>query len=93
MTLSGNQVFGAHVFAESTTAKAAFANFPGIRKSPISTLTLPDGTFRITGLPQDSYRVTAEPLDQPLTPADVPFYLKAYPRSPIVETGFTTRWH
>lgn len=93
VTLNGTPVFGAHVFAESTTASAAFANFPAIRKSPVSTLTLPDGTFQITGLPPDSYTVTAEPLDLPLTPADVPFYWKAFPGSPSVETGFTTRWH
>jgi hypothetical protein len=93
VTLNGSPVFGAHVFAESTSTAVAFANFPGIRKSPISTLTLPDGTFQITGLPPDSYTVSAEPLDQPLTSADVPFYLKAFPGSPPLKTGFTTRWH
>ncbi|HEV8524076.1 MAG TPA: matrixin family metalloprotease [Terriglobales bacterium] len=88
--LNGAAVFGAHVFAESTTpAQPLPAN---IRKSPVSTLTFPDGTYRITGLPPDSYTVTAEPLDLPVINADVNGYPQAFGRS-TVQTNFTTRWH
>lgn len=91
VTLNGGAVFGAHVFAESTTGAQGFPNF--IRKSPISTLTLPNGTFQITGLPPDTYTVAAEPLDQPEITSDVAFYPAAFPGNPTIQTSFTTRWH
>ena len=88
--LNGAAVFGAHVFAESTTNAQPLPS--NIRKSPISTLTFPDGTYRITGLPPDSYTVTAEPLDLPVVNDDVNGYPQAFARS-TVQTNFTTRWH
>ncbi len=90
MFTNGNPVFGAHVYAESTTANEPF---PGnIRKSPIGTLTRPDGSYTIQGLPADSYIVTAEPLDGPVSNSDVSGYPKAFGQT-AVQTGFTTRWH
>jgi len=87
-------VFGAHVFADSITSAEPFAaaGFANIRKSPISALTRPDGTYQIPGLPPDSYTVTAEPLDQPVTNSNVQFYPQAFNRT-SVQVGFTTRWH
>lgn len=95
VTFAGNNqpIFGAHVFAESTSTINDFAaRFPLIRKTPIGTLTLPDGSYRITGLPEDSYVVTAEPLDGPVTNDDVRGYPAAFGQ-PSVQTGFTTRTH
>jgi hypothetical protein len=87
--LNGSAVFGAHVFAESTTTAQPL---PSVRKSPIGTLTFTDGSYRITGLPPDSYTVTAEPLDLPVINADVNGYPQAFGRS-TVQTNFITRWH
>ena len=85
-------VFEAHVFAESTTG-ALFTNFGATaRKSPIGTFTRPDGTYLITGLPPDSYTVTAEPLDGPMTATDLSTYAPAYGQ-PTGSTNFTTRSH
>jgi hypothetical protein len=89
--LGGAGVFGAHVFADSTTSVEPFAAF-NIRKSPIGGLTSPDGSYTITGVPADSYVVTAEPLDAPVTDSDLGGYAAALGRS-SVQTGFTTRWH
>ncbi len=91
VTMNGAAVFGAHVYADSTSGNEPFAGFR-IRKSPISTLTLPDGTYTITGLPPDSYTVAAEPLDGPETNDDVSDYPPVFGKS-SVQTGFTTRWH
>jgi hypothetical protein len=89
--LNNAGVFGAHVYAESQTALEPFSAF-NIRKSPISTLSLPDGTYVIEGVPADSYRVTAEPLDKPVTNADVSDFANVFGQS-SVQTNFTTRWH
>jgi hypothetical protein len=89
--LGGNGNYGAHVYADSATANEAFAAF-GIRKSPIGTLTFPDGSYLIRGLPADSYTVTAEPLDGPVSDSDLGGYAGAFGKS-AVQTGFTTRWH
>jgi hypothetical protein len=91
-TPAGAGVFGAHVFAHSTTAANPFLSFPNIRKSPIGILTLPDGSYTLSGLPPDSYVVIAEPLDLPVTNADVGDYPPAF-NLPAVQTNFTTRWH
>jgi len=80
---AGAPVFGAHVFAESNTAAAPF---PNIRKSPISALTNANGTYTISGVPQDTYEVTAEPLDGPVSNAN-------FNGSPAFSTSFTTRQH
>lgn len=88
---AGAAVFGAHVFADSTTGAEPLARF-GIRKSPISTLTRPDGSYVIRGVPGDSYTVGAEPLDEPVTNKNVDSYASAYGAG-AVQTGFTTRWH
>lgn len=87
---SGGGVFGAHVFADSTTNSAPVFN--GIRKSTISALTAPDGTYTITGLPPDSYTVGVEPLDGPVTNSNLSGYAPVYNQS-SVQTTFNTRWH
>jgi hypothetical protein len=58
----------------------------------VSTLSRPDGTYTINGLPQDSYIITAEPLDGPVNNGDVSGYPKAFGQSGV-NTNFTTRWH
>ena len=83
-------VFGAHVFAESTTANQPLGG--NIRKSPIGTLSALDGNYSIRGLPADSYIITAEPLDDPVTKADVDNYPSAFGQT-NVQTNFTTRSH
>jgi Matrixin len=81
-------VFGAHVFAESITGAAPI---PGpIRKSAISTLTRPDGTYVISGLPTDLYTVTAEPLDGPAQNENFDWGTEF---GTPVATNFTTRQH
>ena len=87
---TGGGIFGAHVFAGSTSANEAFAAF-GIRKTPIGTLSNPDGTYRIDGVPADSYVVTAEPLDDPESTGDVSSFTDAM--GGTIQTNFTTRWH
>jgi hypothetical protein len=89
MAGSGAGVFGAHVFAGSTTAALPIGG--NIRKSPIGTLTRPDGTYLIQGVPGDSYILIAEPLDQPMTSQDVQGYVNAFHGTP--PTNFTSRWH
>ncbi|HEU5450858.1 MAG TPA: matrixin family metalloprotease [Terriglobales bacterium] len=86
----GAGVFEAHVFAESTTALQFYPS--PIRKSPIGSVTRPDGTYIITGLPADSYVVTAEPLDGPMTASDISAYAPAYGQT-TGPTNFTTRQH
>jgi Matrixin len=88
--LGASGIFGAHVYAESTTGDEGYGG--NIRKSPIGALTRPDGTYTIQGLPPDSYIVTAEPLDGPVSGSDISSYPKAFGQ-PSVNTSFTTRWH
>lgn len=88
--LGGAGVFGAHVYAESTTDNQGYGG--SIRKSPVGTMTRPDGSYTIQGLPPDSYIVTAEPLDGPVSNSDISGYPKAFGQ-PSVNTSFTTRWH
>jgi matrixin len=84
-------VFGAHVIATSTTsATDSTMAGAGIRKSPIGTLTRPDGTYTIAGLPADSYLVIAEPLDGPASDSDMDWGTTF---NQSIFTGFTTRWH
>jgi hypothetical protein len=90
VTLNNAGVFGAHVFAGSQTAVEPFAAF-NIRKSPISALTLPDGTFTIQGAPSDTYIITAEPLDLPADNSNIEDYARSFGKS-SVQTNFTTRW-
>ncbi len=87
---SGAGVFGAHVFADSNTGVVSFP--ANIRKSPIGTLTRPDGTYTINGVPADSYTLTVEPLDQPVTNSDVQDYPSAFGQ-PSVQTNFGTKSH
>jgi hypothetical protein len=91
---SGVGVFGAHVFAESLSASQPFPET--VRKTPIGTLTRPDGSYRIDGLPPDSYVVIAEPLEGPVTNDDFGSgssgYAGVFGKSAI-ETNFSTRWH
>jgi hypothetical protein len=83
-------IFGAHVFAESQTAADPLAQF-NIRKSPISTLTITDGTFSIQGVPLDTYVITAEPLDLPVENDNINGFAGAFGRNDI-QTNFTSRW-
>jgi hypothetical protein len=92
MAPNGSPVFGAHVFASSTTASNPFAAFNNIRKTPIGTLTLPNGSFTISGVPADSYVVMAEPLDGPVDNTAVEWGSPATFKQQI-QTNFTTRWH
>ena len=86
----GSAVFGAHVFADSATSAPGY---PGtVRKTPIGTLTMPDGSYEIEGVPPDRYTVAAEPLDGPVTNADVANFSPAMGKA-TVQTNFTTRWH
>jgi Matrixin len=86
----GSPVFGAHVFANSATSADPFHG--ALRKTPIGAMTLTDGTYRIAGVPPDSYTVAAEPFDQPVTNQDIAGFAKTFGRS-SVQTNFTTRWH
>ena len=88
--LAGAGIFGAHVYAESTTANEPFDG--SIRKTPIGAMTRPDGSYTIQGVPPDSYIVTAEPLDGPVSNSDIGGYAKLFGQS-SVNTSFTTRWH
>lgn len=90
MAPSGSPVFGAHVYANSLTNADSYPGL-NIRKTPVGTLTFPDGTYRIEGVPPDSYIVIAEPLDDPVTNDDVKDYGPAFNSS--IQTNFTTRWH
>jgi hypothetical protein len=89
--LAGSGVFGAHVFANSTSSASPFSGFGNIRKTPIGTLTLTDGSYAIAGVPADSYVVIAEPLDEPVSDSDVS-WASEFGKS-AVQTNFTTRWH
>jgi hypothetical protein len=86
----GGGIFGAHVFAESITSNTPFTS--GVRKTPIGALTRADGSYSIQGVPADSYVITAEPLDGPVSTSDVSGYPQAFGQ-PQVQTNFTTRWH
>ena len=86
----GGGIFGAHVFASSMTGATAFGG--NIRETPIGTLTRPDGSYMIQGVPGDSYVVVAEPLDGPVSSSDVSGYPKAFGQ-PSIPTNFTSRWH
>jgi hypothetical protein len=87
---AGGGVFGAHVFADSTTSAIGYGGT--VRKGPIGTLTDPTGAYTIQGLPVDTYAVTAEPLDGPVTNDDIPGYPPVFGQT-SVQTGFTTRQH
>jgi matrixin len=95
MANAGSPVFGAHVFANSTTGNNPFSAFSSIRKTPIGTLTVPNGTYTIQGVPADSYVVIAEPLDQPVDNTAIDWGLPA--QTPTfhqqIQINFTTRWH
>jgi hypothetical protein len=89
---AGGGVFGAHVFADSTTSLAGYGGTVSVRKGPIGALTDPSGNYTIQGLPVDSYAVTAEPLDLPVTNADIAAYAPVYGQA-AVQTSFTSRQH
>jgi hypothetical protein len=89
VTLGGTAVFGAHVYGEPIGASAGFGG--NIRRSPIGTLTLPDGSYQIACMPTGTYVVVAEPLDGPVMNSDVS-WAGTFGKS-AVQTNFTTRWH
>jgi len=91
VSLSGSGIFGAHVFANSTTGTNPFSGFPNIRKTPIGVLTDTSGVYTILGPPPDSYEVIAEPLDGPVDNTNVDWAGDFGQSS--VRTNFTTRWH
>lgn len=91
ITLSNSPVFGAHVFANSTSTLNAFGAFASIRKSPIGVLTDPLGNYTIQGLPPDFYNVYAEPLDGPVTDLNVNWAAE-YGQT-AVQTNFTTSFY
>jgi hypothetical protein len=62
-----------------------------VRKTPISALTDPSGNYSIL-VPDDTYAVFAEPLDDPMSNGDIPDYATSFGRS-AVQTNFTTRFH
>jgi len=91
VSLNGSGVFGAHVYANSTSGNNAFIGFPGLRKTPIGMLTDLNGSYTILGLPPDSYEVIAEPLDGPVDNSNVDWASDFGQGS--VRTNFTSRWH
>lgn len=91
VSLNGSAVFGAHVFANSTSGANPFSSFPNLRKTPIGYLTDPSGNYTIHGLPPDTYEIIAEPLDGPVQNSDVD-WARDWGQG-AVQTGFTTRWH
>lgn len=91
VTLSNGQgVFGAHVFADSTTSNTPVGG--NIRKTPIGAMTAVDGSYTIKGVPADIYNVAAEPLDGPVSKPDIDSYPSAFGQTSL-QTNFTTRWH
>jgi len=90
VAMNGSPVFGAHVFADSATGALPYP--ASVRKTPIGSLTMPDGTYQILGVPPDRYAVAAEPLDGPVTNSNVFSYAPAFGET-TVQTNFTTRWH
>jgi hypothetical protein len=88
---TGSAVFGAHVFADSTSGDPVI--FPNIRKTPISALTKPDGSYVIMGVPAGNYTVGAEPLDLPVSNSDIKDYSTNIANRSSVDTTFNTRWH
>ncbi len=81
---------GIHVFADSNTL--AVTGYPApIRRSPIGAMTLSDGTYTITGLPADTYSVTAEPLDGPVDNTNVSEYANTMCGSSTLPTNVTSR--
>jgi hypothetical protein len=91
VTLNGSSVFGAHVYANSTTGSNPFSGFPNIRKTPVGILTDMSGAYTIAGLPPDKYEVIAEPLDGPADNSN--FDWASDFGQGAVKTNFTTRWH
>ncbi len=92
VTLANAPVFGAHVFAESTSNLQLF-QLPNIRKSAVGTMSKPDGTYSISGLPADNYAVYAEPLDGPVENGNIAGFASTFGQPNGVQTDFTTRWH
>lgn len=65
---NASAVFGAHVFAiEASTGRVAAGN-----------ISLPNGAYRIDGLAAGSYRVVAEPLDEPVAASEIATQRGAY---------------
>lgn len=58
-----------------------------------STITGPDGTYSIAGLPAGSYTIFAEPMDGPFTQNNFLIPLSSLYPSSTVNINFTTRFH
>lgn len=90
--LGGTAVFGAHVVADSATNfEPAGMVTAGIRKTPVSALTDASGNYSVM-VPDDTYLIFAEPLDQPMANSDISDYANSQGKT-AVQTNFTTRWH
>lgn len=83
---NSNPVCGAHVFADFVTANSGYPS--PVRRTPIGAVTNASGAYTITGLPVDSYTVTVEPLDGPVSKDNVNFSCNG-----SLPTNFTTRQH
>ncbi len=79
-------VCGAHVFADFVTENSSYPS--PVRRTPIGGMTNANGTYTITGLPVDSYTITAEPMDGPVTKDNLNFSCNG-----SLPTNFTTRQH
>ena len=79
-TTANTAVFGAMVVALDPNGQAA-----------ASTITDPNGQFTIEGLPEGTYTVYAEPMNQPLVTTDVFTLSQSYPGE-TVNTDFTVRF-
>ncbi|HYP54520.1 MAG TPA: DUF4214 domain-containing protein, partial [Pyrinomonadaceae bacterium] len=80
VTGTGGPIFGAHVFAEETsTGRVRGAN-----------ITLPDGRYRIDGLPPGQYRIVVEPLDEPVRASEIASRSGAYQGLQSLQPSFRT---
>jgi hypothetical protein len=86
---SSTGLCGIHVFADSNTLTSGYPS--PVRRTPIGAMTLSDGTYTITGLPPDTYTITAEPLDGPVDSTNVPDYATGICGSSTLSTNFTSR--
>jgi hypothetical protein len=83
---NNNPVCGAHVFADFVTANSGYPS--PARRTPVGGVTNASGQYTIAGLPVDSYTITVEPLDGPVSKDNLNFSCNG-----TLPTNFTTRQH